>query len=103
MPVGLLLTIPVPEPDLETVNVFVFTVVLKTAVTKAVPFTTQVPAPEQPPPLQPTNTDPLDAAAFKVVAEPASKREEQVVPQLMPPGEDVTVPLPAPCLTTVTV
>lgn len=58
-------------------------------------FTTQLPVPEQPPPLQPLNTKLLDGVAVKVTFVPLLKLAEvelQPVPHLMPDGELLTVP-----------
>lgn len=94
--------VPSPDPALATVSVKVW---LKVAVTVvlAVKFTVQVPVPLQPPPLQPANTDPLAALAVKVTEVPLLKDAEHVPPQLIPAGEEVTVPLPWPLLTMVSV
>jgi hypothetical protein len=54
--------------------------------------TTQVPLPVQPPPVQPENTVPL---AVRVIEVPLLKEVEQALPQLMPDGLEVTVPVPA--------
>ena len=101
MPLGLLVTVPVPlpVPDLLTVNWFVG-MVLNVADTLAVPVTVQGPLPEQAPP-QLTNDEPAAAAAFKATEVPTSNWFEQVIPQLIPAGVEVTVPLPVPCLVTV--
>jgi len=99
MPLGLLVTVPVPVPDLLTVNWFVG-IVLNVADTLALPVTVQAPFPEQAPP-QLTNDEPAAAAAFNATEVPASNWFEQVAPQLMPAGVEVTVPLPVPCLVTV--
>ena len=48
----------------------------------------------QPPPLQPAKTDPEAGNALSVTVVPPEKDPEQVVPQLMPPGLLVTLPLP---------
>jgi hypothetical protein len=69
----------------------------------ALTVTMQVPAPEQPPSLQPLNVDPAAGAAVKVTAVPLANRLVHVVPHEMPAGELVTVPEPAPALVTVSV
>jgi len=64
----------------------------------------QVPVPAHPPPLQPANTDPADAVAVSVTVLPVGNwalAALQVVPQLMPDGLLVTVPVPVPALFTV--
>src|SRR5262245_14411728 len=100
MPLGLLVT--VPFPDLLTVNWCVLAMVLNVADTLALPVTVQGPLPEQAPP-QLINDEPAAAAAFKATEVPASNWFEQVAPQLMPAGVEVTVPLPVPSLVTVMV
>src|SRR5213076_2587955 len=57
--------------------------------------------PEQPPPLQPPKVEPAAGAAVSVTAVPLAKLAAQVAPQVIPPGELVTVPLPVPALLTV--
>ena len=78
---------------------------MKIAVTvvAAESVTVQVPAPVQPPPLQPLKVEPAAGAAVSVTAVPLVKLAAQVAPQLMPAGELVTVPLPAPAGLTVRV
>jgi hypothetical protein len=64
----------------------------------------QVPVPLHPPPLQPANIDPDAAVAVSVTELPVGKEALaalQPVPQLMPPGLLVTVPVPVPALFTV--
>src|SRR5206468_6746829 len=80
----------------------VLTFELKLAFTVALPVTVQGPVPEQAP-LQPPNEEPGAGAAFKATEVPASNWVEQVAPQSIPAGVEVTVPLPAPPLVTVTV
>jgi hypothetical protein len=46
------------------------------------------------PPVQPLNVNPASGVAFKVTVAPAVKLERQLVPQLIPEGVLVTVPLP---------
>ena len=50
----------------------------------------------QPVPLQPAKVDPVSGAAVKVTRVPLLYVPEQVLPQLMPAGLLVTVPLPVP-------
>jgi hypothetical protein len=57
--------------------------------------------PVQPVPDQPANIEPDAAVAVSVTAAPLLKLAEQVLPQLMPAGELVTVPLPVPAFATV--
>ena len=54
----------------------------------------------QPVPLQPAKVEPDAGVAVRVTTVPLLKFAEQVLPQLMPAGELVTVPLPVPALTT---
>src|SRR5512142_2729765 len=63
--------------------------------------TTQVEVPLQPAPLQPSNREPLAAAALRVTSASALKLAVQVEPQLMPDGVEVTEPVPVPLLATV--
>jgi hypothetical protein len=62
--------------------------------------TEHVPEPVQAP-LQPVKVEPAAGAAVKVTAVPIVKDVEQVVPQEIPAGELVTVPVPVPALDTV--
>ena len=66
----------------------------------AVRFTTHVPVPEHPPPDQPVKTEPVRGAAVSVTLVPPAKFAPQEEPQLIPEGELVTVPLPAPTFNT---
>jgi len=59
-----------------------------------------VPEPEQAP-LQPVKLLPEAGASVSVTTVPDEKAELHVVPQLIPAGEDVTVPEPEPALETV--
>jgi hypothetical protein len=66
----------------------------------------QTPIPAQPPSDHPAKLDVPAADAVNVTEVPAAKlvvAPVHVVPQLMPPGDDVTVPLPVPDLETVRV
>src|ERR1017187_1520777 len=62
--------------------------------------TTQEPVPVQPPPLQPRRAEFVSGVAVCVTMELPAKLAVQVVPQLMPVGTLVTVPVPAPLFTT---
>ena len=63
-------------------------------------FIVTVPA-KQPVPLHPAKVEPDAGVAVKGTTVSLLKLAEHVVPQLMPAGELVTVPLPVPALTTV--
>jgi len=67
------------------------------------PPTVQGPVPLQPPPLHPAKTEPGAAVAANVTGAPLAKTAEQLVPHVIPGRLLITVPLPAPALTTVTV
>jgi hypothetical protein len=56
----------------------------------------QVLVPAQPPPLQPLNVEPAAGVAVRVTAVPLGNVAEHAVPQEIPAGELVTVPVPAP-------
>jgi len=58
--------------------------------------TEHVPVPAQPPPLQPVNVEPAAGVAVRVTAVPLVKAAAHVVPQVIPAGALVTVPVPAP-------
>src|SRR5258706_16063571 len=98
MPPGAV-TVPLPAPAGETVNV-------KSGVKVAVTFfaafivTMQAPVPVQAP-LQPVNAEPAAGVGVSVTSVPGGKPAMQVAPQLMPPGLDEIVPEPAPAGATV--
>jgi hypothetical protein len=71
IPLGLLVTLPVPLPAKFTVSRSVETATLKRAVTVALLVTEQGPVLEQPPPLQPAKAEPGSAAAFKEMVLPS--------------------------------
>ena len=72
-------------------------------VVAAVTVTAQAPAPVQPPPDQPAKVEPTAGAAVSVTVAPWFTGSVQSVPQLIPAGDDVTVPDPAPTLLTIRV
>jgi hypothetical protein len=100
MPVGDDVTVPVPVPALVTASAKVDEL-LKVAVTAraAVIDVVQVPVPVHAP-LQPANVEPLVAAAVSVTEVPLAKFALHVAPQLIPAGDDVTVPAPVPAFVT---
>jgi hypothetical protein len=113
IPAGELVTLPLPPfSTLVTVTLNVpdggggggggAEVVLKAAltVTLLLIWTVHEAVPVQPPPLQPAKTDPEAATAVSVTVVPPENDREHVVPQLMPLGLLVTVPLPVPFLVT---
>jgi len=103
IPAGLLVTVPSPTPALVTVRVNVLAGAVKVAVTVWSAFITTVhePVPLHPAPLQPVKVEPPVGAAVSTTVLPIAKSAAQVVPQEMPPGLLVTVPVPVPDLLTV--
>src|SRR5580765_6700546 len=65
--------------------------------------TVHVPLPVQPLPLQPEKAEPVAALAVSVTELPFANGAEQVAPQLIPAGLDVTVPVPLPAVAIVSV
>ena len=65
MPAGVLVTVPVPSPDLLTVSEKVGSAKVAVTVVAALSVTAQVPVPEQPPPLQPAKVEPAAGAASR--------------------------------------
>lgn len=100
MPTGLLVTVPLPVPDLLTLNTKVWA--LKSAMTEvaAVMSTVHVPVPEHPAPLQPVKVDPVSAVAVNETLVLDGNEYEQDDPQSIPVGLLITVPLPVPPLLT---
>ena len=103
MPNGALLTVPGPEAAMVSIAMGIVGSWLNVAVTVTgtFPATVHVPVPEQPPPLQPANIEPVAVVEASVTA--VVKVPVQVVPQLMPAGVLATVPAPVPASLTVTV
>lgn len=103
IPAGLLVTVPSPTPALVTVRVKVLAGAVKVAVTVWSTFITTLhePFPLHPPPLQPVNVEPPVGAAVSTTVLPIAKSAAQVVPQEIPPGLLLTVPVPVPDLLTV--
>src|SRR5207249_2833101 len=95
-PPSLQVTVPLPVPVLLTARVKLCICTANVAVTTvvAVMVTVQVLVPEQPPPLQPLNTDPLAGTAVKVTCVPLANEALHVAPQSMPAGLLLTAPPP---------
>src|SRR5262245_41497415 len=102
MPVGVLVTVPVPVPDVFTVRAKDWTTKPALTVVSAFIVMTQAPVPEQPP-LQPVKVEPVAGVAVNVTWVPVAYEATHAVPQLMPVELLVTVPAPAPDLLTVSV
>jgi hypothetical protein len=95
-------TVPFPVPARTMVRVLVGSEKVAATVVAADIVTVQVAVvPEHPPPDQPANTEPVAAAAVRTTLAPELKEAEQVAPQAIPAGFDVTVPVPDPFLLTV--
>ncbi len=90
-----------PVPALVTVRVKICG--LNVAVQVLFAFTVTVPSVQSGSPLQPAKTEPVVAVAVRVTTAPSLKGAEQMAPQLIPVGLDVTVPVPVPALVTVRV
>jgi hypothetical protein len=102
MPAGDEVTVPLPAPVLVTESCAVGIVNVAVTVVAAAMGTLHVRLlPEHPPPDHDVNTEPACGAAVSVTVLPTWKLALQVAPQLMPPGDDVTVPEPVPVLVTV--
>lgn len=100
IPLGLLVTVPVPLPAKVTVNDDVPTLKLAVTEVAAEMVTVQDPVPLHAPP-QPANTESELGVAVSVTLVLSEKDAVQLLPQLMPEGELVTVPAPLPELLTV--
>jgi hypothetical protein len=100
IPAGVLVTVPLPVPAFVTVRAKPGgTSKLALTVVVLVKVTVQAPVPMQPPPLQPLKVEPGAGVAVRVTVVPLEKLAEQLVPQVIPGGEVVTVPLPLPART----
>ena len=70
MPVGELVTVPLPVPFLLTVRANVTALKVAVTVVTALIVTAHVPVPVHPPPLHPANVDPAAAVAVNVTDVP---------------------------------
>src|SRR5262245_19886682 len=94
MPVGELVTLPLPSPARTTVTDTGAGTNAAPTVVAAASVSVHAPVPEHPPPDHPVNTEPAAAVAESVTLVPAVNVAEHVAPQVIPAGELVTVPLP---------
>lgn len=94
MPAGALVTVPLPAPARTTVTATGAGANAAPTVVAAVIVTVHVAVPEHPPPVQPVKTDPAAGVAASATLDPAANVAEQTLPQLMPAGVLVTLPLP---------
>jgi hypothetical protein len=96
IPDGLLVT--VPSPDLAKFSVAVST--LNVAVHDLLAPMVTTPSTQSESPLHPANTEPAEGAAVSETTVPDKYASEQSLPQLIPAGLLVTLPLPLPSLLT---
>jgi hypothetical protein len=93
MPDGEDVTVPPPVPPLLVVKVYWITSKLAVTDLAASTVTMHVPVPVHAPD-QPANCDVPSGVAVRVTWVPVVKPAAQVLPQSMPDGEEVTVPVP---------
>ena len=100
MPAGVLVMLPLPLPN--WLRVRIASLGTNTAVTEvfAVNETVQASRPWQPPPIQPANCESGSGMAASVTGVPVENAPMQIVPQAIPAGVLVTIPLPVPVLVT---
>ena len=103
IPPGLLVTVPLPGPDVSTLSVTRSGAMSKTgnAVKSLSSVMVQGPAPPHLGPAQPVSVEPAAGTAVKVTTVPVGNAARHVVPQSMPGGWLVTVPDPVPFFWTV--
>ena len=102
MPGGDEVTVPLPPPILLTVSPLESGSKWAITVLAASTVTAQAPVPVHAPD-QPVKVDAVSGVAVRRTNEPLLKLAEQVAPQVIPKGDEVTVPAPAPALLTVRV
>ena len=102
IPAGLLVTVPLPVPAFEIVNVL-GGAALNVAVQLRAADIVTLPSLQSASPVQPANVDPETGVAVNVTTCPVANAPLQVVPQLIPAGLLVTEPVPVPALLIVSV
>ncbi len=100
--VTVILPVVALAPTLAPVGLMLYVQALNVAVTLFAPsiVTVHVVFVPEHAPLQPANTDPLAGVAVSVTLVPELNDAEQVLPQFIPDGLLVTVPLPVPVFVT---
>ena len=104
MPAGVLVTVPPPVPERVTVRLKETGLAVNVAVTDALAFMViaQGPVPVQAP-VQPAKVELEPAVAASVTWVPGANEDAHALPQLIPAGVLVTVPVPVPASATVSV
>ena len=103
MPCGLDVTVPRPMPVFATVSVKRFSMKMAVADRALVMFTVHVVPETASHPVHPVKVEVAAGAAVSVTEESLRNCAEQVAPQSMPDGADVTLPDPSPCRSSVRV
>jgi hypothetical protein len=102
MPAGDESTVPEPEPDFVTVSVRAGLKAASTLLAELIVTVQVVDEPEQSP-VQPVKIEPAEVVAVRVTTVFSEKLALHVAPQVIPAGEEVTVPDPEPDFVTVSV
>src|SRR3954447_21830792 len=100
MPPGELVIVPEPRPAFRTARLNDWSANDAVTFLTASMVTVQAPVPEQAPD-QPAKVEVASGAAASVTVLPESNCAEQVATQLIPPGLEVTPPVPLPAFATV--
>ena len=98
IPLGVLVTVPVPLPSRVTVSVADCAAKFAVTVVAVESVTTQAPVPEHPAPLQPVKTEPEAAPAVRVAVAAARIAPRARGPQRDAAGRAGDGPLPPPAL-----
>jgi hypothetical protein len=96
IPAGVLITLPLPVPFLVSDRENFVWELSELNVALQVLATSIIIFPVHPVPLQPAKVEPVAGVAARLASVPFVNDAEQVLPQLMPEGLLVTVPLPVP-------
>jgi hypothetical protein len=94
IPPTLLVIVPVPVPERDTFNPYEMS--LNEAEQDLLAFIVTEPSRQSAWPLQPVKVDPVAGIACKLTTVPVVKLAEHVLPQSIPAGELMILPLPLP-------